>query len=368
MSYQFITTNAQLAAYCATINQSPAIALDTEFVRTRTFYPHLGLLQVFDGQSAALIDPLNITDWDCFVAILTANHIQKYFHSCSEDIDVFQHYFNCIPTPLIDSQILASFLDNPISAGYASLVKKYLDVELDKSEVRTDWLQRPLTDKQCTYAINDVLYLLPLMNKLKALLLDKAWLNAAYQECQLIVDRKSEKLDANDAYLHIKNNWQLNGQSLGVLQKLAKWRYNMAKTGDIALNFVVHEEILWKIARYKPTSLAELANLSLKGKEIRLYGQILLDMVAEPTNEIAPIKRITSYPHYKKIATLLKQAADKIAEQTGLSNELLLSRRLINHYVQWQADKTMPTPEILTGWRKPLFEKKLNEISPVGNN
>lgn len=363
MFYQFITTNAQLATYCAEIQSSQSIALDTEFVRTRTFYPQIGLIQVFNGQIAALIDPLDITEWDCFLAILADTTIQKYFHACSEDIEVFSHHFNVVPTPIIDSQVLASFLDNPISAGYASLVKKYLDVDLDKSEVRTDWLQRPLTTKQCDYAINDVLYLLPLMDKLKALLLGESWLNAAYDECQLIVDRKCEQIEPKDAYLQIKNNWQLNGKGLGVLQKLAMWRYHLAQTEDIALNFVVHEEVLWKIARYHPTSLAELANLGMKGKEIRLYGETVLRLLTEPVNEMPPIKRINSYPDYKKMATVLKQTAESIAKQTGLNVELLLSRRFINHYVKWQHDKTAPLPEILSGWRKPLFEKSLNTVS-----
>lgn len=365
LSYQYITNNEQLADYCLKIGNSKAIALDTEFVRTRTFYPHLGLLQIFDGHFAALIDPLAITDWRNFIAILENPTIKKYFHSCSEDIEVFQYFFNYVPNPVVDSQILASFLDNSISCGYASLVKKYLNVDLDKSETRTDWLKRPLTDRQCQYAINDVLYLFPLIEKLKSQLTISNWLEAAYSECQLIVSRKCEVMDPEDAYLNIKNSWQLKGKSLGNLQKLAKWRYNLAKSQDIALNFVIHEEVLWKIARYLPTSLAELEKLGMKGKEIRLYGQKILGILAEPVPDVPPIRRVNCYPDYKKIAETLKQAANKIAEQTGLNPDLLLSRRLINHYVKWQEKQESQLPEILTSWRKPLFEKYLTQLSPL---
>lgn len=357
MSYQFITNNAQLNQYCVKIANSNAIALDTEFVRTRTFYPHLGLLQVFNGEYAALIDPLAITDWQAFLAILNNPTIEKYFHSCSEDIEVFLHFFGCLPTPIIDSQIFASFLDNPISSGYASLVNKYLNVELDKSETRTDWLKRPLTEKQCDYAINDVLYLFPLMNLLKTQLTKQGYLTAAYQECQTVIKRKCEIINPDDAYLNIKNSWQLKGKSLGQLYKLARYRYNTAKQNDIALNFVVNEETLFKIARYSPSSLAELDKLGMNGKEIRLYGQAILAILLEPIPDIPPIRRVNSYPNYKNIADKLKQAAQDIAEHTGLNQDLLLSRRLINQYVKWQIDNTAALPDILSGWRKPLFEK-----------
>lgn len=363
MSFQFIINNKQLADYCLQIKSSRAIALDTEFVRTRTFYPHLGLLQVFDGQLAALIDPLAITDWQDFLTILNNPNIEKYFHSCSEDIEVFQHFFECIPTPIIDSQVLASFLDNPISCGYANLVKKYLEVDLDKSETRTDWLKRPLTDKQCQYAVNDVLYLFPLVEHLKSQLKMSNWLDAAYQECQLVINRKCEVVVPEDAYLNIKNNWQLKGKSLGALQKLACWRYNLAKNQDIALNFVIPEDVLLKIARYLPSSLAELEKLGMKGKEIRLYGQQILTLLSEPTPKVPAITRINCYPNYKETTDALKQIALKISNQTGLNQDLLLSRKLINHYVKWQAHKQDNKPEILSGWRKSLFEKYCLKIA-----
>lgn len=357
MSFQFIINNEQLAEYCLKIKYSRAIALDTEFVRTKTFYPHLGLLQVFDGHFAALIDPLTITNWQDFLSILKNRNVEKYFHSCSEDIEVFQHFFNCVPEPIIDSQILASFLDNPISSGYANLVKKYLDVDLDKSETRTDWLKRPLTDKQCQYAVNDVLFLFPLTELLKSQLKASNWLDAAYQECRLVINRKCEVILPEDAYLNIKNSWQLKGKSLGALQKLACWRYNLAKNEDIALNFVIPEDVLWKIARYLPSSFAELEKLGMKGKEIRLYGQQVLAILSTPMPKIPVIRRINHYPNYKETTNTLKQIAHKISNQTGLNQDLLLSRKLINHYVKWQAHKQGDEPEILSGWRKSLFEK-----------
>lgn len=360
VSYQLITTNEQLQQYCSVIKKDVAcFALDSEFVRTRTFYPQLGLLQLFDGKDVVLIDPINITDWSELTSWLQCNEVEKYFHACSEDVEVFLHHFGFVPLPIIDSQVLASFLDNPLSTGYATLVKKYLNINLDKSETRTDWLQRPLTDKQCRYAANDVFYLLPLMNKLKALLAEKGWLQAAYEECDNIVKRRCKVVQPENTYLNIKNAWQLRSHQLAILQKLAKWRYEYAKSHDIALNFVVHEEVLWNIARYQPKSLAELSALGLKGKETRLFGTLLLSIVAESCDELPPIKRMIDYPDYKKVSVMIKEYGAAIAQQTQLSVEILVAKRHLDEFIKWQNGEQQELPELLSGWRGELFRPYL---------
>ncbi|QIQ22078.1 ribonuclease D [Zophobihabitans entericus] len=360
MNYQLVTTDSELVTFCEKIKNSQQLALDTEFVRTRTYYPRLGLIQVYNAQHLALIDPLNIQNWQCFTDILKSAESQKYFHACSEDLDVFMHEFNFIPQPLLDSQVVAAFLDNPISSGYATLVNKYLGVELDKSETRTDWLLRPLTDKQCHYAAADVYYLIPLMDKLIAQINAKGWLAAAYEDCQLSITRKKQVLASADAYLVIKNAWQLKTEALSYLKRLAQWRLNYARQHDIAVNFIVHEEVLWKIAKYKPTSLAELESLGMRGKEIRLYGQIILDFLKEPLTEmVEPIRQVIDYPDYKKIATHIKQQAEIVAKDADLSPELIVSRRQINQYVKWLNKEEAEQPELLSGWRGELLKGRL---------
>ena len=168
LNYQFITTNTALEDVCKAASEVSQIALDTEFVRIRTYYPHLGLIQMYDGKQISLIDPLTITEWTPFVELLTNPTVLKYLHAGSEDLEVFSHQFGCVPTPMIDTQVVAAFLGYPISCGFATLVEKYEHIALDKSESRTDWLARPLTEKQCQYASGDVFYLLPLAKKLIA--------------------------------------------------------------------------------------------------------------------------------------------------------------------------------------------------------
>ena len=149
MNYQLITSDTHLAAYCGQVTGKPYLALDTEFVRIRTYYPHLGLVQLYDGEHLALVDPLGITDWTPLKTLLTAPDMIKYLHAGSEDIEVFFNSMGCVPQPLVDTQVLAAFTGHPLSCGFATLVETYLGVALDKSESRTDWLARPLTEKQC---------------------------------------------------------------------------------------------------------------------------------------------------------------------------------------------------------------------------
>ncbi|MGL5409223.1 MAG: ribonuclease D, partial [Shewanella sp.] len=157
--FQYVSDEASLNALVAQYQQSKLLVLDTEFVRTRTYYAKLGLIQAYDGKTLALIDPVAIADLSQFWALLADPTIVKLVHSCSEDLEVFAHYGQCQPLPLFDSQIAAALCGMGHGLGYAKLVETCLDEVIDKGESRTDWMHRPLTQAQLTYAANDVLYL-----------------------------------------------------------------------------------------------------------------------------------------------------------------------------------------------------------------
>ena len=195
----FVKDNQSLVELCEQLQQSEILAVDTEFVRTRTLYPKLGLLQVSNGKVIALIDPITIDDLSPFWQLLTNGNILKVLHACSEDLEVFLHSGQCKPANLIDSQIMMAFLGHGISLGYAGMVKYYLEIELDKSESRTDWTKRPLTEKQLTYAGADVEYLYQLFPTLLKDVTDSGWLEAVQQESQLMIERKFSPIDYNNS-------------------------------------------------------------------------------------------------------------------------------------------------------------------------
>jgi len=373
LNYTMITNNETLAEICQRARQVSALALDTEFVRTRTYYPRLGLIQLFDGETISLIDPLPITDWAPFRALLQDKQVIKYLHAGSEDLEVFLHEFGTLPDPMIDTQILAAFTGRPLSCGFATLVESFTGIALDKSESRTDWLARPLTEKQCQYAAADVFYLLPIAQKLMVEAEEAGKMAAALDECRLLCQRRTAQLDPQDAYREITNAWQLRPRQLAALRLLAAWRLELAREKDMAVNFVVREENLWKVARYLPGSLGELEQLGLAGPEIRFHGRALLSMVAtaeamSDDDLPEPIVNLIDHPRYKSVFKAIKGAVASAAEEHGVSQELLASRRQINQLlsVYWKLKPQERKPELVDGWRGALLEKSINAILTAG--
>ncbi|WP_080721714.1 ribonuclease D [Citrobacter amalonaticus] len=369
MNYQMITTDDALATLCEAVRAFPAIALDTEFVRTRTYYPQLGLIQLFDGEHVALIDPHGINDWSPLKAILRDTAITKFLHAGSEDLEVFLNAFGELPQPLIDTQILAAFCGRPLSWGFASMVEEFTGVALDKSESRTDWLARPLTERQCEYAAADVWYLLPIAGKLMAETEAAGWLPAALDECRLMQTRRQEILAPEDAWREITNAWQLRTRQLACLQLLADWRLRKARERDLAVNFVVREEHLWSVARYMPGSMGELDSLGLSGSEIRFHGKTLLSLVAKaqalPEEALPePLLNLMDMPGYRKAFKAIKALVTEVSTEHHVSAELLASRRQINQLLNWHWKLKPQTtePELISGWRAALMATKLNTL------
>jgi ribonuclease D len=165
---QWIGDNASLAQHCATWRSLAFVAVDTEFMRVDTFYPIAGLLQVSEGERAYLIDPLLISDWTPFAELLQDPAVVKVLHACSEDLEVFLRLTGSLPGPLFDTQLAAGYLNLGFSMGYSRLVQAVLNIELPKGETRSDWLQRPLSATQVSYAAEDVLHLAEVYAQLKA--------------------------------------------------------------------------------------------------------------------------------------------------------------------------------------------------------
>jgi len=373
LNYTMITTNEALDEICQRASQVSVLALDTEFVRTRTYYPRLGLIQLFDGETISLIDPLTISDWGPFKALLLDTQIVKFLHAGSEDLEVFLHEFGVLPEPMIDTQILAAFTGRPLSCGFATIVESFTGIALDKSESRTDWLARPLTEKQCQYAAADVFYLLPIAQKLMAEAEEAGKMAAALDECRLLCQRRTQQVDPQEAWRDITNAWQLRPRQLAALRLMAAWRLELARAKDMAVNFVVREENLWKIARYLPGSLGELEHLGVPGQEIRFHGRALLAMVAKAEemdeSELPePLVNLVDQPRYKSIFKAIKALVASSAEQNGVSPELLASRRQINQLLNWYW-KLKPRehkPELIDGWRGELLETAIHEILVAG--
>ena len=370
--FKLITEDSALAEVCAFARQQSAVALDTEFVRTRTLYPQLGLVQLYAGDEVALIDPTTIQDFSPFIALLADDYVTKVLHACGEDLEVFQHTFQQLPQPMCDTQVMANFLGFANSPGFATLVQHYFQIEIDKGASRTDWLARPLSDTQLRYAAADVWYLLPLYQQMQAQLAQTEWQSAVKNECEFLLNKRAHSgKDPDTAYFSIPNAWKLNSLELMRLKILAKWRMQEAMKRDFALNFVVRSENLWAVAKYNPKSTSALLELGLSTSEVRIHGKKLLQLL-EQVKRIAPkdyppmIQRLTDDPRYK---TALKALQQKLREITpkNLPQELIASRRSLENLMKWHwlnATKE-DLPELLQGWRKPFGDALLNVLKTL---
>ena len=377
MIKSYVQDHQSLVELCQQLAKSEILAIDTEFVRTRTLYPKLGLLQVNDGKNLALIDPVAIADLSPFWQLLSDGNICKVLHACSEDLEVFLTAGNCKPVNLIDSQIMMSFLGHGLSMGYAAMINHFTGVELDKSESRTDWTKRPLTDRQLTYAQADVDYLFQVYPELLAKLKASGWLEAAQQETQLMIDRKFTPIDESTLYRNVKMSWKLNPKQLNSLKFLAQWRYQRAKHRDLPLGFVVKDNTMMAVAKYNPDNLG-LMN-SIEGAEIldiRHQGKAMLT-VLKKANDVDTvdypdkIARLDEYPGYKQIFKNVKSFVIKEAELSGLAVENLASKKQINQFLTWyfklnKDNDSRSNIDVLQGWRLTLFGEKL-EVFAANN-
>lgn len=378
MQYTLITDQASLDAFCLQASKVAEIAVDTEFVRTRTLYPRLGLVQIYDGRQLVLIDPIAIDDLSSLADLLTNPDVVKVLHACSEDLETFWHALNVMPSPIFDSQFAASLVGMEPSLGYAKLVELMLGVTVDKGESRTDWIARPLSEEQCVYAANDVLYLYQLYPELKSKVIAQDKLSWVYAEIAQLATKKQTPLPLDCVYLSLKNSWKLSGKSVLILQKLAAWRTQVARQKDMALNFVVREEHLFEIARSQPLSKNALRDIQgINSNEIRIHGDALLAIVAECQDFEAKryppkVQRLNDFEDNKTVVAAIRKICAGIAEQNEIPVQLVGSKKQVNQLLKWcwfTKDDTRALgmkPDLISGWRQPLFENELLKVASLG--
>ncbi|WKS96569.1 ribonuclease D [Gallibacterium anatis] len=374
ISYQIIQQDAQLKQLCEQARHYLVVALDTEFERVRSYYAKLGLIQLYFGADVALIDPLTITDWQPFIALLADANVLKILHASGEDIEIFHQQFQQIPMPMLDTQIMANFLGFPQSAGFALLAQHYLQVELDKKASRTDWLKRPLSERQLNYAAADVYYLLPIYQKMAVAMATSEWKTAIQQECELFAQKRCRQTSPEKAYLDIGNAWRLNRKALNNLKFLAKWRFQEGIKRNIALNFIVSSEGLVQMAIHEPVHTAQLLDLGLHPMEIKRYGKKLL-LLLEQAKRVPPeqypdlIENISERPHYKKYLNLLHKEL-KAMLQNKVPLQLVASKKALHQFLKWYwlGQSKQKLPDLLCGWRAVYGEKLLHSLKAAMEN
>nr|WP_100548668.1 MULTISPECIES: ribonuclease D [unclassified Pseudomonas] len=360
----WILDDASLAEHCAAWQALPFVALDTEFMRVDTFYPIAGLLQVSGGDGAYLIDPLRISNWRPFAALLEAPGVVKVLHSCSEDLEVFLRLTGSLPAPLFDTQLAAGYLNLGFSMGYSRLVQALLDIELPKGETRSDWLQRPLSELQVRYAAEDVSHLVEVYRALMARLAPQKveWI---LEDGAELVANLGREVAPEDAWRDAKLAWKLSRQQQAVLRALCAWRERQARARNQPRNRILREHSLWPLARTQPDNLVALARIEdMHPKTVRQDGEALLQLIREAA-ALPPEQwpEALSEPLPIEASALLKKlraVGQREGERLDIVPELMLRKKTLEALLKsGYPNGPYQLPDSLRGWRRELMGQAL---------
>ena len=358
----WIASSEELVRACGRWQNSRLLAVDTEFVRERTFRPILGLIQIADEEGVSLIDPQAVGDLAPLAELLVAPGIDKIFHSCSEDLEVFRDRLGLVANPIFDSQLAAAFAGYGWSLGYSRLIATLFDIVLPKTETRSDWLRRPLSSAQLEYAALDVAHLPEAYRRLEQELRLRDRLEIFREDCQRITDEAARPEDREAPYRKIAASRLWSRRELGLLYELVRWREDEARRRDLPRNFVLPEAAVPVIVQLKPTSPAQFAKIEvLKGRDTSRLAPKLIELVtralqAPPEDLPEPFPRPLDVQPFKKTLQGLRAALEQVAAAENLPAELLANRRSLESLIRRYLQQDEPLlPRKLRGWREKML-------------
>lgn len=336
------------------------IAMDTEFVRTNTYYPKLGLVQLSTAESTVCIDPLAGLDLELLWQVLFDPDRLMIVHAAKQDLEVLLLAADGIPRSLIDTQIEAGLLGHAAQVGYATLAKTLLDVEISKSQTRTDWSKRPLSEAQLHYAAEDVEHLSAMHQRLRDQLLESGRYEWACEDSAALINPSQYVQDPAEAWQRIRRIQYLPVGEQCRARRLAAWREQEAMRLNRPRQWIISDRALMAIAQTAPANREELAGCAdLPAGVVRKRGEILLEQVASADRELADGKihiEQRQRPPSKEptLVTKLVGIVRAHAERLNIPAEILASRREISAIARGQRDG-----RVLSGWRLEVFGNEL---------
>jgi ribonuclease D len=347
---------AELAALLVRAREHGRISLDTEFMREKTYWAKLCLVQVAVADECALIDPLAGGDLGPLLDVLADPGVIKIVHAGGQDLEIFYRLAGRAAGPVFDTQVAATVAGFPSQVGYARLVKDLFDVDIDKSDTFTDWARRPLTSAQIEYAFNDVRYLDGAYLELTARLERDgrtAWLAG---DMERLADASEYAVDPDQVFRKLKRTSSLSRRQLGVLQKVAAWREREAMRRDLPRRWIVGDETLVEVARRRPTDTSALADVrGLNSRALGDGGAGLLAAVEAgvraPEGELPRVDRKPrTIVDIEGVVELMGALVRMRASEHGIAVPLLATRGDLERLASGQRDES----PLLAGWRRSI--------------
>lgn len=357
--YLWIETADALQALCTRLATSEWLALDTEFMRERTYYPKLCLVQVATPQMVACVDVLALTSLEPLLAVLDDTRILKVLHSARQDLEMFFNLNGQVPAPLFDTQLAASFAGFPDQAGYATVVQGVLGVNLEKSHTRADWTRRPLSPAVRQYAADDVRYLREIYPRLKHKLETGQRLDWLQAETARLMDPATYRPDPDNVWQRLRGLQRLKSRQLAAVKALAAWRERTAMQSDLPRQWVLKDEVLIDLAKQLPATTDELRSVrSLPESILTKHAEEWLAMIAAARGEAKlppPPQRLSAAQ--EALVDALMSVLRLQGAAAGVSPAQLASRAELEQLARGARD--VP---VLQGWRRQTAGRALLEL------
>ena len=353
-----ITETSKLIDACERFSRDSFLAIDTEFMRERTYYPQLCLIQIAGKDEAVTVDALATEiNLDPILDLMANHKIMKVFHACRQDMEIFFNLNRRIPFPVFDTQIGAMVCGYGESVGYDKLVRQITGVQIDKSSRFTDWSHRPLSKQQLNYALSDVTHLRTVYESLLNQLEKNGRINWLNEEFQNVLNPKTYDIPLDQIWkrLKIKNG---RPKFLILVRELCGFREKEAQNRNIPRNRVIRDDVLLDIAARSPSSsvdLAKVRSLSTQFAEGRL-GKSILRVVAEasniPESDAPQLEKLNkTKPQKPALIELLKVLLKHKSEDNNVAQKLIASTADLEAI----AENDNANVLALNGWRKDVF-------------
>lgn len=359
-----IDDNSQLKAFVKRCCTSPYMAIDTEFLREKTYYARLCLIQVAIEGEVAIIDPFAIKDITLLNDALTSPDVVKIFHASSQDIEILYHETGVVPRPVFDTQIAAALLGKSQQASYSSLVSSYCSVNLPKKDSFTDWSQRPLKDSQIRYAADDVVYLPQIYYDMVEVLNEKNrlhWLDEAFEE---ISSPEKYEIKPEERYRKLRRVNQLNAQQMAAAREFAAWRELKAQKINVPRKWIVSDEQIVEACRREARTIDELFMVrgmreSLRAEDARQAVACIKKGLSCPKEQLPQVHEKPKNEHNVDIVVDLMNAVVHLrARENHIAPQTLAPQAELMKLARGHDDEC----ELLKGWRYKVIGKELKEL------
>lgn len=358
-----ITEQSELTAFCAQVADGRYITVDTEFIRDKTYFPRLCLLQIANPDHAALIDPLaEGIDLAPVFKLMQKASLVKVFHAARQDIEIFYLLSDHMPGPIFDTQVAAAVCGYGESVSYETLVNRIVGAELDKSSRFTDWSARPLSEQQLTYALSDVTHLRVIYETLKAQIEKEGRSSWIDEEHAALTDPGIYRIDPMDAWKRLKFG-NMRPKNLAALRELAKWREMEARKHDVPRGRIIKDETLVELAQVMPRKEGDLSRMRGIDKGL---SKTKMDAILHAVQTALALQP-ADYPqvkHHKKPSENITSAVAMLqlllkvqADVHGIASSMIADKDDLESIALGKGESMA-----LTGWRQDVFGQKAQAL------